>query len=92
MRRTIGSAYERSPAERISRWVTDNLMRVISAIVVAVVFCFLVDATVNRFFNFLDTNGQDDVQGRFTSEDPRVDAVKTVGSLLLIFFVCRRKK
>ena len=92
MRRSIGSAYERSPAEHISRWVTDNLMRVVSAIIVAVVFCFLVDATVDRFFNFLDANGQDDVEARFSSDDPVVDAVKTVGSVLLILFICRKRK
>ena len=91
MRRSIGPPYERSPAERLGRWIMDNLMVVISAIIVAVVFCFIVDMTVNKLFNFLQTNGHDELQGTFSSSDPIVDAVKVIGSITLIYVICRRK-
>ncbi len=90
MRRAIGPPYERSPAERLGRWTMDNLMILIAAVIVAVVFCYIVDLTVDKLFNFLETNGHD-VKGSFSSSDPVVDAVKLIGSLTLIYFICRRK-
>jgi len=89
MRRGIGPPYERSPAERVGRWIVDHFILLVAACIIAVVYCFIVDVTVGKFFNFLDTGGHDELQGRFSTVDPRVTAVKAVGSIALIWFICR---
>lgn len=91
MRKTIGPAYEQCPADRLTRWVSENILKLISAIIVAIIFCFVVDWLVDGLFNFLATDGKDDVQSGFTSSSPVVDAVKVFGSIVLIFLICKNR-
>ena len=91
MRRTIGPAFEQTPVERLLRWVSENLLKLMAAIVVAIVFCFVVNWLVDGLFNFLATDGKDDVQGPFSSSSSVVDIVKVLGSIFLIYFICRNK-
>ena len=91
MRKAIGPAYEKCPAELATRWMSENILKLISAIIVVVVFCFVVNWLVDGLFNFLATDGKDNVRGEFTSSSPIVDGVKVLGSIVLIFFICRNR-
>ena len=53
MRRVIGPAYERTPAEDVGRWLCENFLLLLSAVIVAVLFCLLVNWIVDGLFNFL---------------------------------------
>ncbi len=88
MRRTIGPAYEVSPAEKTGRWLCDNSMRLLSAAVVTILYCLLVNWIVDGFMNFLASGGTDDAPARFSSNTPTVDLVKLVGSIMLVWFIC----
>jgi hypothetical protein len=89
MRRSIGPAYEKSPAELVGRWLTTNILRVFSAVAAVAVFCLIVNWLVNGLFNFLAADGKDDVVKTFSSDAPAVSLVKIFGSLIIVFFICR---
>lgn len=90
MRRRIGPAYELCPAEKLSRWVGENLLRLLSAVVVAVAFCLLTNWVVVKLMNFLAAEDYaNDIQQKFSADTPVVSLVKVVGSVVLIWLICR---
>lgn len=90
-RRSIGPAYERSPAEQVGEWSSRNILVLLSAVGVAIAFWFIVNAVVDGLFNFLATNGHDDQIQPFRSDDPGWMWVKVIGSIICIFFICKRR-
>ena len=85
-RRTIGSAFELSPAEKLGRWAGDNVLRLLSAIAVAIAFWIVVDLAVD-LLNFVDKGGMEGVPNTFSHNDPLVQGIKLVGSPLLAILV-----
>lgn len=85
-RRSIGTAFEQSPAEKVGRWAADNFLRLLSAIAVAVAFWIAVNLVVD-LLNFVDKGGMEDVPNRFSYNDPFVQWVKVIGSPLLAVIV-----
>lgn len=94
MRRTVGPSYERCPAERAGRWLSENIVRVAATIVAIIGFSFLVDVTVDRFLNFLELGYEMDETPKseytFHSDAPAVDWVKVIMSALLVYLICIR--
>ena len=90
MRKAIGPAYEKAPAELATRWVSENILKLIAGIVVAIVFCFVVNWLVG-FFNFLEADGKDTIQDAYSTSSAAVDGIKVVGSIVLILLICRNR-
>jgi len=86
-RRTVGNAYDYSPAELTGRWFGANTSRLISAVFVAVVYCLIISWIV-KFVNFLATDGKD-VEPLYTANTPLVDWIKIIGSIIAIYLICR---
>ncbi len=91
MRRTIGPAYERAPAELVGRWLYENFLILASAVLVAILFCLLVNWIVDGLFNFLASRGIDDAPKQYSSNTQTVDMVKLFGSIVLIWLFCRNR-
>ena len=81
-RRTIGTAFEQSPAERLASWVGDNSMRLMVAVAAALAFWILVNLVVD-LLNFIEAGGMEDVKNRFSHDDPFALWTKVIGSPLL---------
>ncbi len=90
MRRKIGSAYELSPAELTSRWLYDNLIRVLGAMVAVVLFCLATDWLSGSLLNFLANNGDDTAKRVIATTDPVVIGLKLTGSAILTWFLLFR--
>lgn len=90
MRRKIGSAYERSPAELTGQWLRDNLIRVLGATVAMILFCLSVDWLSGSLLNFLANNGDDTAKRVIATNDPVVIGVKLAGSAILSWFLLFR--
>lgn len=89
MRRQLGPAYERSPAENVGDWATNNVLILISALVTACVFWWLVNWVVGDLLNFL-VAGTDDNLVTFNPDDFTWVTVKIIGSLVLVVVICSR--
>lgn len=87
MRRTIGPAYELCPAERTGRYLSENFMRLVSGLVVALLFCLFVNFIVNNLLNFLASSGIEEAEQKFTHKTITVDLVKVIGGTSLVYFV-----
>ncbi len=81
-RRSIGSAFEQSPAERLGRWVGDNSLRLLTAVAVALAFWILVNLTVD-LLNFIERGGMEDAANRFSHDDPFALWSKLIGAPFL---------
>ena len=92
MRRRPGAAFEQCPSEKVGYWFSENLFRVISSLISVGFFCLAVNITVDKFFNFLATDGKDVIDKPYTSHSPTVDAVKLVGSLIIVYLICKKKR
>jgi len=90
MRRKIGPAYERSPAELTGRWLQDNLIRVLGATAAVILFCLSVDWLSGSLLNFLANNGDDTATRVIATHDPVVIGVKLAGSAILAWFLLFR--
>ena len=87
-RRTVGPAYERSPAERFSEWASRNFLTLLSSLIAAVVWWFIIEWLSDSFLNFL-AGKEDDPQ--FSSQDPVWIAVKVIGSLIIAVVICKTR-
>jgi len=90
MRRRIGQAFERSPAEQVGRWLRDNLIRLIGSAVAVTLFCLAVNWLSGSLLNFLANNGDDTAQRAIATDDPMVVGVKVVGGVVLTWFMMFR--
>lgn len=93
-RRTIGPAYEMSPAEKGGRWLRDHLLRLVGAIAAAALFCWTTGWIVADLMNFLAAEKaySDEGPARFSGSDPIVIGIQLLGSLLLGYFFLFRLK
>jgi hypothetical protein len=82
-RRTIGRAYEFSPAERLHGWLEDNILRVFGALAAMVLVNYAVNFIVDGVMNVAFSEGSEGVSNRFSSNDPVVDLLKL--GLFLVF-------
>ena len=89
-RRSIGAAFERSPSEQIGEWSTRNMLSLLAALIVAGLFWVIANVFIDKFFNFLATNGDEKKPRVFDSDDPEWIAAKIFGALVCVFLVCRR--
>lgn len=90
MRRKIGPAYERCPADKVGRWLSDNFMLLVSAVIVGILFCYLINSII-ALMNFLATNGKEDAEPPFTTTSSIVSGIKVVGGGLAAYLVCLRR-
>ncbi len=81
-RRTIGSAFEQSPAERLGRWIGNNSLPLLVAVAVALAFWILVNLGVD-LLNFIEQGGLGHGTKKFSHDDPVPTWIKIVGSPLL---------
>ena len=86
----IGAVYDRSPAERFGMWLADNFLRVLSAAIASVIFCFAVNVIVNQLMNFLQSNSYEPGAKVFSGDSPMANLVKLAGSLVLSYFLIFR--
>jgi sterol desaturase/sphingolipid hydroxylase (fatty acid hydroxylase superfamily) len=92
-RRTIGPAFERAPAEKLSDWTTRNMLVLLSGMVLVVVSWIVINVTVNHLFNFLATGGNESAELKFDADTPLWVWVKVgVGLLILTILVKTRSK
>ena len=89
-RRTIGAAFERSPSEQMGEWSTRNMLSLIAALIVAAIFWLISNVAIDKFFNFLATNGDDTKERVFDSDDPQWIAAKIICAIICIVIICRR--
>ena len=89
-RRTIGRAYDFSPAERTVTWLQDNLMRVFSALAAAVIANYSINFIVDGIMNVAFSDGSEGISKRFSSDDPTVSLVKLAVILLFSYFLLFR--
>jgi hypothetical protein len=87
-RRTIGPAFERSPAERFSEWARRNFLTLLSALAATAVWWFIINWLSDRFLNFLAGKEDDPA---FSSQDPLWIAVKIIGSFILAIVICKTR-
>ena len=86
-RRTIGPAYERSPATVCSEWASRNFLALLSALIAAVIWWFVVDWVVDKLIPFL----ADDEAAQYSSQDTVWIAVKVIGSVILAVLICKSR-
>lgn len=92
MRKRPGAAYEQCPAEKTGFWISKNFLKLLSSLIASAVFCFIMNWLVDGFFNFLATDGKEVFEKPFSSHSPTWKGVKLVGSLIIIFFMCKKRK
>lgn len=80
-RRKIGPAYEKAPSKRVGDWFKQVLPVAITSLVVATIFWFGLDWSVDYLFNFLATSGDESIEKPFCSNDDIWILLKLVGSL-----------
>lgn len=85
-RRTIGSAFEQSPAERLGRWVGNNSLPLLVAVAVALAFWILVNLGVD-LLNFIESGGMGYGEKQYSHDDPVPMWTKLIGSPLLAILV-----
>ena len=88
-RRTIGPAYELSPAEKLSNWSSDHSLRLLAGVAAAVAFWIAADLLVN-LINYIDSGGIQESLNRFSRNDPFILWTKIIGSPALGIFVATR--
>ena len=86
-RRTIGPAYERSPATECSEWASRNFLVLLSAVIAAAIWWFVVDWVVDKLINFL----ADNETNQYSSQDSVWIAVKVIGALILAVLICKSR-
>ena len=86
-RRTIGPAYERSPATECSEWASRNFLALLSAVICAVLWWFAVEWVVDKLIPFL----AEDEATQYSSQDSVWIAVKVIGSVILAVLVCKTR-
>lgn len=86
-RRTIGPAYERSPATECSEWASRNFLALLSAVICAVLWWFVVDWVVDKLIPFL----AEDEATQYSSQDSVWIAVKVIGAVILAVLVCKTR-
>jgi len=86
-RRTIGPAYERSPAQEWSEWASRNFLALLSAVICAALWWFVVDWVVDTLIPFL----AEDEATQYSSQDSVWIAVKVIGALILAVIVCKTR-
>ena len=86
-RRTIGPAYERSPATECSEWASRNFLVLLSAVIAAAIWWFVVDWVVDKLINFLAENATN----QYSSQDSVWIAVKVIGALILAVLICKSR-
>ena len=89
-RRKIGPAYEKSPAELTWFWIMDNSLRLISAFIICVLFCIVVDWVVGDLMNFLVTEGKEGTEQEYSGTEPIYMGLKIAGSFLIGYFMIFR--
>jgi hypothetical protein len=92
MRRKIGPAYERAPAERTGRWFLDNLFRLFAAALAVFAFCFVVDWLFDDVFNFLERGVDEETPGSFSAASSVANGAKVVGSVLITYLILRARR
>lgn len=86
-RRTIGPAYERSPATEYSEWATRNFLALLSAVIFAVLWWFAVEWVVDKLIPFMAK----DQPTQYSSQDTVWIAVKVIGAVILAVLVCKTR-
>ena len=89
-RRTVGKAYDFSPAEKTASWLQDNVLRVFSALIAAVIANYAIDFMVDGIMNVAFSDGSEGMSNRFSSNDPVVDLIKLGVILLFSYFLLFR--
>jgi hypothetical protein len=74
-RRTIGPAYERSPATECSEWASRNFLSLLSAVICAGIWWFVVDFVIDKH----------------SSQDSVWIAVKVIGAVVLAVLLCKSR-
>ena len=89
MRRRMGPAYERSPAERSGVWIGDNLMRLVATAVAIVAFCLIVNWVVNGLNTLQNRGGLDGSSQAYSTASDAVSGVKLVGAAAIAFVMLK---
>ena len=90
-RRKMGPAYERSPIQKLNDWSTRNILVLLGTIVICIVYWFIVNFFVDFLFNFLATQGQEELEKPFSSDDPVWISLKLVGCLVIMLISIKAK-
>ena len=90
-RRKIGPAYEKSPIQRLQEWSTRNVLILFGAIVCCVVYWFIVNFAVDSLLNFLVTQGKEELEKPYSSDDPLWITIKLVGCIVILVLVTKSK-
>ena len=90
-RRKIGPAYEKSPIQRLNEWSTRNILILIGGVGICIAYWFLVNFVVDFLLNFMETQGQEEMEKPYSSDDPTWIVIKLVGCLAIFFFVAKAK-
>ncbi len=83
-RRSLGPAYERSPAERFSDWSHRNLLTLGAAVLCVFLFWVAVNFLVDNVLNTITQGSSENIEIRFYSDHPLAIGVKVVGGLLIV--------
>ncbi len=86
-RRTIGPAYERSPVTECSEWASRNFLALLSAVICAALWWFVVEWVVDKLIPFL----AEDETTEYSSQDSVWIAVKVIGAVILAVLVCKTR-
>jgi hypothetical protein len=86
-RRTIGPAYERSPATECSEWASRNFLSLLSAVICAGIWWFVVDFVIDKLIPLVAK--EEAVQ--HSSQDSVWIAVKVIGAVVLAVLLCKSR-
>jgi hypothetical protein len=90
-RRSIGPAYERSPADKMSEWTNRNTLVLIASLIAGILIWFAINWVVDDFINFLATDGDETVDKPYNSNHPACIAFKLIASLGSIFLILKSR-
>ena len=90
-RRKIGPAFEKSPIQRLNDWSTRNILILIGAIGVCVGYWLIVNFVVDFLLNFMVTQGKEEMEKPYSSDDPTWIIIKLIGSVITFFLVVKSK-
>ena len=90
-RRRIGPAFEKSPIQRLNDWSTRNILILIGTVGICIGYWLVVNFVVDFLLNFMVTQGQEEMEKPYSSDDPNWIIIKLVGCLLIFFIIIKTK-